>query len=119
MVEYLYGFGGCVCEDGDNSGDEEEDDAMAKETEKAEEKECCVSVRRRCGLQSRLGITWPQSQQTLVNYTRLFPIILSHVQLIYLTVTGIPFVSRTPAPPPASTHLVQTNSRSWYARGTG
>jgi hypothetical protein len=49
MVEYLYGFGGCVCEDGDNSGDEEEDDAMAKETEKAEEKECCV--RRRCGLQ--------------------------------------------------------------------
>lgn len=28
MEEYLYGLGGCVWRGGDNSGDEEDDDAM-------------------------------------------------------------------------------------------
>lgn len=36
IVEYLYGFGGWVCKGGDNSGDEEEEEAIVRDEKEKE-----------------------------------------------------------------------------------
>jgi hypothetical protein len=118
IVAYLYGFGGCVWERGDNSGDEDEDEAMMKrERRRIREERRRTALRLQWGeaAQYSLGLsvsTKRESQQTFV--IRRFPSISkAQIQKTVSTATryvnGIPFAWRTPAPPPASTHQVQTS----------
>ncbi len=49
-MEYLYGFGGCVCKEGDSSGDEEEE-AIVEERGGV-----CMVVQVNCGAQRSWGL---------------------------------------------------------------